>query len=326
MGKIFYITVNLIERGGFYLESIVAIKDVTKVIKGRTIIDNISFEVNKGEVFGFLGPNGAGKTTTIRMIVGLIDITSGDIMIGGKSIKTNFEDAVRHVGAIVENPEMYKFLSGYQNLIHYARMVKGITKEKIDETVKLVGLSDRIHDKVKTYSLGMRQRLGLAQCLLHDPSVLILDEPTNGLDPAGIREIRDYIRLLAREKNMAVIVSSHILSEMEMMCDRIGIIQNGQLIDVQLVQEFVHSSSASFEFEVIPSEKAVTLVKSNFPDIPVTSSRNGITLELTKEVVPALVKMFVEEDIQVFGIKEVSKTLEDRFLEVTADKGAIDHD
>ena len=308
------------------MESIVVIKDVTKVIKGRTIIDNISFEVNKGEVFGFLGPNGAGKTTTIRMIVGLIDITSGDIMIGGKSIKTNFEDAVRHVGAIVENPEMYKFLSGYQNLIHYARMVKGITKEKIDETVKLVGLSDRIHDKVKTYSLGMRQRLGLAQCLLHDPKVLILDEPTNGLDPAGIREIRDYIRLLAREKNMAVIVSSHILSEMEMMCDRIGIIQKGQLIDVQRVQEFVHGSTASFEFEIIPSDKALTLVKKDFPDIPVTSSRNGITLELTKEVVPELVKMFVEEDIQVFGIKEVSKTLEDRFLEVTADKGAMDHD
>lgn len=314
------------KRGGHFLESIVVIKDVTKVIKGRTIIDNVSFEVNKGEVFGFLGPNGAGKTTTIRMIVGLIDITSGDILIGGKSIKTNFEDAVRHVGAIVENPEMYKFLSGYQNLIHYARMVKGITKEKINETVKLVGLSDRVHDKVKTYSLGMRQRLGLAQCLLHDPKVLILDEPTNGLDPAGIREIRDYIRLLAREKNMAVIVSSHILSEMEMMCDRIGIIQNGQLIDVQLVQEFVHSNNASFEFEVIPSDKALNLVKLNFPTILVSPSRNGITLELPKESVPALVKSFVDEDIKVFGIKEVSKTLEDRFLEVTAQKEGIDHD
>ena len=156
------------------------------------------------------------------------------------SIKSNFEEAVRHIGAIVENPEMYKFLTGYQNLIHYARMLKGISKEKIDETVELVGLTDRINDKVKTYSLGMRQRLGLAQCLLHDPQVLILDEPTNGLDPAGIREIRDYVRLLAREKNMAVIVSSHLLSEMEMMCDRIGIIQNGRLIDVQLVHEFVH--------------------------------------------------------------------------------------
>ncbi|MEH7250549.1 ABC transporter ATP-binding protein [Neobacillus niacini] len=308
------------------MESIVVIKDVTKVIKGRTIIDDISFEVNKGEVFGFLGPNGAGKTTTIRMIVGLMSITSGDITIGGFSIKTKFEDAVQHVGAIVENPEMYKFLSGYQNLVHYARMVKGISREKINETVKLVGLSDRIHDKVKTYSLGMRQRLGLAQCLLHDPKVLILDEPTNGLDPAGIREIRDYIRLLAREKGMAVIVSSHILSEMEMMCDRIGIIQEGRLIDVQLVQEFVHGNTASFEFEIIPSEKAMTLLKTNYPTIAATNSRNGITVELPKKEVPDIVKMFVEEDIQLFGIREVTKTLEDRFLEVTSDKGALKRD
>ena len=152
----------------------------------------------------------------------------------------NFEKAVRQVGAIVENPEMYKFLSGYENLVHFARMSKGIKKEKIDEAVQLVGLTDRIHDKVKTYSLGMRQRLGLAQSLLHDPKVLILDEPTNGLDPAGIREIRDHLRMLAREKDMAVIVSSHLLSEMEMMCDRIGIIQKGKLIDVQLVEDFVH--------------------------------------------------------------------------------------
>lgn len=303
------------------MESIVVLKNVTKVIKGRTIIDDISFQVNKGEVFGFLGPNGAGKTTTIRMIVGLMGITSGDITIGGASIKTNFEDAVRHVGAIVENPEMYKFLSGYQNLVHYARMSKGIKKEKINETVELVGLSDRIHDKVKTYSLGMRQRLGLAQCLLHDPKVLILDEPTNGLDPAGIREIRDYIRLLAREKNMAVIVSSHILSEMEMMCDRIGIIQNGELIDVQRVQEFVHSNASSFEFEVIPSEEAITLLQTTYPNVPLTRSRNGVTTQLPKEDIPKVVNMLVQENIQIFGIKEVAKTLEDRFLEVTADKG-----
>lgn len=305
------------------METIIELKDVTKVIKGRTIIDHISFQVNKGEVFGFLGPNGAGKTTTIRMIVGLMAITSGDISIGGSSIKDKFEEAVRHVGAIVENPEMYKFLSGYQNLIHYARMTKGITKEKIDETVELVGLTDRIHDKVKTYSLGMRQRLGLAQCLLHDPEVLILDEPTNGLDPAGIREIRDYIRLLAREKNMAVIVSSHMLSEMEMMCDRIGIIQNGRLIDVQLVQEFVHGTEVSYEFEVIPGERALTIVQSNYPNVPSTLSRNGVSVELSKKEIPQLVKLFVEADIQIFGVKEVAKTLEDRFLEVTSEKEVV---
>jgi len=305
------------------LETVVELKNVTKVIKGRKIIDDISFQVNKGEVFGFLGPNGAGKTTTIRMIVGLMGITSGDITIGGSSIKTQFENAVGHVGAIVENPEMYKFLTGYQNLVHYARMSKGITKEKIAETVKLVGLTERINDKVKTYSLGMRQRLGLAQCLLHDPDVLILDEPTNGLDPAGIREIRDYVRQLAREKNMAVIVSSHLLSEMEMMCDRIGIIQNGKLIDVQLVQEFVHGTEVTFELEVVPSDKALAIVKAHYPDVQTNHSRNGITVELSKEEIPNLVKNLVSKDIQIFGIKETAKTLEDRFLEVTSEKEAV---
>ena len=305
------------------METIVELKNVTKVIKGRTIIDAISFKVNKGEVFGFLGPNGAGKTTTIRMIVGLMDITSGDITIGGASIKTQFEDAVGHVGAIVENPEMYKFLTGYQNLVHYARMSKGITKEKIAETVELVGLTERINDKVKTYSLGMRQRLGLAQCLLHDPDVLILDEPTNGLDPAGIREIRDYVRQLAREKNMAVIVSSHLLSEMEMMCDRIGIIQNGRLIDVQLVQEFVHGTEVTYELEVVPSDKALKFIEASYPDVRANRSRNGISVELPKEEIPKLVKKLVSEDIQIFAIKEVAKTLEDRFLEVTSEKEAV---
>jgi ABC-2 type transport system ATP-binding protein len=308
------------------VESIVVLKDVTKVIKGRTIIDNISFQVNKGEVFGFLGPNGAGKTTTIRMMVGLMEITSGDIKIGNASIKTQFEEAVSRVGAIVENPEMYKFMSGQDNLIHFARMSKGITKEKIADVVKLVGLTDRIHDKVKTYSLGMRQRLGLAQCLLHDPEVLILDEPTNGLDPAGIREIRDYIRLLAREKGMAVIVSSHMLSEMEMMCDRIGIIQNGRLIDVQLVEEFVQADELFYELEVVPSERAISLIQTNYPAVQVTPSRNGISAELKKEDIPAVVKLFVEADIQIFAIKEMAKTLEDRFLEVTAEKEGANRD
>ena len=251
------------------MAGVVEIQNVSKLIKGKTIIDSLSFEVNSGEVFGFLGPNGAGKTTTIRMIVGLIGITSGDIKISGYSVKNHFEKAVSQVGAIVENPEMYKFLSGYENLVHFARMSKGIKKEKIDEAVQLVGLTDRIHDKVKTYSLGMRQRLGLAQSLLHDPKVLILDEPTNGLDPAGIREIRDHLRMLAREKDMAIIVSSHLLSEMEMMCDRIGIIQKGKLIDVQLVEDFVHGTEQTYELEASPKEKAMECIQKRYPNIKV---------------------------------------------------------
>jgi ABC-2 type transport system ATP-binding protein len=308
------------------MDTLVEIQNVTKTIKGRTIIDSLSFNVNKGEVFGFLGPNGAGKTTTIRMIVGLIGMTSGDIKILGHSIKTEFEQAIKHVGGIVENPEMYKFMSGYQNLVHYARMSQGITKEKIAETVEFVGLTDRIHDKVKTYSLGMRQRLGLAQCLLHDPKILILDEPTNGLDPAGIREIRDHVRKLAREKDMAVIVSSHLLSEMEMMCDRIGIIQQGKLIDVQLMTDFVQGNEKIYEIEVEGKEAASRIVKEMYPDSRVQLTENGIALPLKKETVPEVIKRLVKQDIQIYGVKEVAKTLEDRFLEVTSQKGELVHD
>jgi ABC-2 type transport system ATP-binding protein len=299
------------------MEPIVVIEHLTKKIKGRTIIDDVSFQVYKGEVFGFLGPNGAGKTTTIRMIVGLMNITDGDIKINGFSIQQNFEKAIRSVGAIVENPEMYKFLTGMQNLLQYARMVGGITDEKIAEVVKLVGLSERIDDKVKTYSLGMRQRLGLAQCLLHDPEVLILDEPTNGLDPAGIREIRDYLRLLAKEKSMAVIVSSHLLSEMEMMCDRIGIIQNGKLVDVQQVKDFVQDKEKVFEIEVSPVQEAVNVMTNLHPAQTFQQTGTGITLPISKEAIPDIIKSLVNADIRVFGIREITKTLEDRFLEIT---------
>ncbi|KQL21998.1 ABC transporter ATP-binding protein [Cytobacillus solani] len=308
------------------MDTLVEIQNVTKTIKVRTIIDSLSFNVNKGEVFGFLGPNGAGKTTTIRMIVGLIGMTSGDIKILGHSIKTDFEQAIKHVGGIVENPEMYKFMSGYQNLVHFARMSQGVTKEKIAETVEFVGLTDRIHDKVKTYSLGMRQRLGLAQCLLHDPKILILDEPTNGLDPAGIREIRDHVRKLAKEKDMAVIVSSHLLSEMEMMCDRIGIIQQGKLIDVQLMTDFVQGNEKIYEIEVEGKEKAGRIVKEMYPDLRVQLTEIGVALPLKRENIPEVIKHLVNQDIHIFGVKEVTKTLEDRFLEVTSQKGELVHD
>lgn len=307
------------------MDVLVEIQEVTKVIKGKTIIDSVSFDVKTGEVFGFLGPNGAGKTTTIRMLVGLIGITSGDIKVLGSSIKTDFEKAVSHIGAIVENPEMYKFLSGYQNLIHYARMSKGVTKEKIDETVELVGLTDRIHDKVRTYSLGMRQRLGLAQCLLHDPKILVLDEPTNGLDPAGIREIRDHLRMLARDREMAVIVSSHLLSEMEMMCDRIGIIQNGKLIDVQHISDFVQGKEKVYEVEVDDPDKAQKMLTDIYPELPIQVTENRMYLPLVRERIPEMVKGLVRKDINIFAVREVTKTLEDRFLEVTEYKGGAEH-
>ncbi len=308
-------------RDGTGMKTIAQLQNVTKVIKGKKIIDSLSFEVNEGEVFGFLGPNGAGKTTTIRMIVGLMKITEGDVLISGKSIQKDFADAISDVGAIVENPELYKFLSGYQNLKHFARMHKGITEERIKEVVELVGLTSRIKDKVKTYSLGMRQRLGIAQCLLHKPKLLILDEPTNGLDPAGIREIRAYIRKLAAEEGMAVIVSSHLLSEMEMMCDRIAILQSGKLVDVQDIRAFVGGTEQIYQIDVADASLIKASIKTFDPAIQFEVKDNQVQLAIEKERIPALIKTLVEDGLDIFGVMPISKTLEDRFLEITNDKG-----
>jgi ABC-2 type transport system ATP-binding protein len=297
---------------------IVQIRNVSKRIGSKTIIDSLSFDVPPGEVFGFLGPNGAGKTTTIRMMVGLMSITEGDVLIGGSSIRTDFEKAIRHVGAIVENPEMYKFLTGYHNLVHYARMMPGISKKRIQEVITLVGLENRIHDKVKTYSLGMRQRLGIAQALLHKPSLLILDEPTNGLDPAGIRELRDHLRTLTRDEGISVVVSSHLLSEMELMCDRVAIIQNGKLIDVRLIKDFVQDgTSAQVQFEIDQPVKAKAIVESAFPNQPITLMGNELVVAVDKEQIAEVNKMLVQADIKVYGIRIANKTLEDKFLEMT---------
>ncbi|WP_168123634.1 ABC transporter ATP-binding protein [Paenibacillus sp. HB172176] len=296
---------------------IVRMNEVTKRIGSRTIIDKLTLDIPLGEVFGFLGPNGSGKTTTIRMMVGLMKLTSGEINIDGHSITKEYEKAIRHVGAIVENPEMYKYLSGYRNLIHYARMIPGITSHRVKEVVQLVGLEARIHDKVKTYSLGMRQRLGVAQALLHKPKLLILDEPTNGLDPAGIRELRDYLRRLAKEEGIAVFVSSHLLSEMELMCDRVAIIQNGKLIDVRAIQgqkdEIVQTRRI---LEVEDADAAVsTLAASEQPAEKLAP--NLITILANKETTAEANAILVKAGLKVYGIREDVKSLEDQFLEVT---------
>lgn len=298
-------------------QHIVRLQDVTKVIGGRTIIDRLTLDVPLGEVFGFLGPNGSGKTTTIRMMVGLMSLTSGEIYIDGHSVTRNYEQAIRHVGAIVENPEMYKYLSGYHNLMHYARMVPGVTSHRVKEVVAMVGLENRIHDKVKTYSLGMRQRLGVAQAVLHKPKLLILDEPTNGLDPAGIRELRDYLRKLAKEENIAVFVSSHLLSEMELMCDRVAIIQNGKLIDVRrLTNERDEIRTARVLIEVDRPESALeALTASGHP--AERAGEGAIAIAAHREQTAAVNAALVNAGIKVYSIREDVKTLEDQFLEVT---------
>ncbi|GGD75961.1 ABC transporter ATP-binding protein [Paenibacillus nasutitermitis] len=302
-------------------EPVVQLKNVTKVIGRRTIIDHLTLDLPQAEVFGFLGPNGSGKTTTIRMMVGLMAMSDGDVIIRGHSIRTDFEKAIRHVGAIVENPEMYKYLSGYQNLLHYSRMVPGITRQRIEEVVELVGLKTRINDKVKTYSLGMRQRLGVAQAIMHKPSLLILDEPTNGLDPAGIRELRDYLRKLTKEEGITVFVSSHLLSEMELMCDRVAIIQAGKLIDVRSIRQGVPLASdlnrVLFEVDR-PDEVAELLAEAG-----AVREQDAVLLNADREGVAQINARLVSAGYNVYGIRILNKSLEEQFLEMTGGESVV---
>lgn len=296
---------------------ILQIINLTKRIGSKVIIDQLNLEVPTGEIFGFLGPNGAGKTTTIRMMVGLMSITEGDILIDGESITRNFNKAIIKVGAIVENPEMYKYLSGYKNLVHFARMVPGVTEERIQEVIALVGLENRIQDKVRTYSLGMRQRLGVAQALLHRPSLLILDEPTNGLDPAGIRELRDYLYTLTRKEGISVLVSSHLLSEMELMCDRVAIIQAGKVIEVQTIKELMSEGlHSSVIFEVDNLDKAIHILADN-SGAQAKQEEGGLACWLEREQIALVTETLIKQGIKIYGIRKNSPTLEDKFLKIT---------
>lgn len=338
----------------------VEIRNLTKTIGKKTIVDNLSLDVPRGEVFGLLGPNGAGKTTTIRMMVGLIAKNNGKVFINGIDVEKNFSQAMNHVGAIVENPEFYRFLTGYQNLKHFANMSVGVTKERIDEVVELVALGQRIHDKVKTYSLGMRQRLGLAQALLRKPDVLILDEPTNGLDPAGIRELRDHLRMLAQSEGVAVIVSSHLLAEMELICDRVAIIQSGKLVDVRPIRDMVSADTLQvieIELDAATSDgtdssdskdsstgadpsdvpmgpdalhapdtenEARVVLATEYPDFKVLQNGNKLQVSLPRDAIPALIKSLAVAGVKIYGVQRVNQSLEDRFLEMTGGVSRVD--
>ncbi|GEB34402.1 ABC transporter ATP-binding protein [Brevibacillus parabrevis] len=301
-------------------DTVLAVSGLQKTIGKKQIIHDITFEVLAGEVFGFLGPNGAGKTTTIRMLVGLAKADGGDIRIGRVSLRDNFPEAIAQVGCIVENPELYKFLTGRENLEQFARMSGGIAPERIEEIVRFVDLERAIDDKVKTYSLGMRQRLGIAQALLHRPKILILDEPTNGLDPAGIREMRQFIRRLAEEEGLAVFISSHLLSEIEMMCDRVAIISQGKVISVGLVTELMEQFADQVEWtisaahmqkamDVLRRHKAVTEIAAVGED----RLKTHMDMERVGEVNQAL----VQAGVPVVGIATKTVTLEDLFLTLT---------
>lgn len=309
-------------------QTVLSVKNLKKKIKDKMIIKGVSFDVGAGEVFGFLGPNGAGKTTTIRMLVNLIRPTEGTIEVCGVSLKDKPFEALRQIGCIVENPELYPYLTGWDNLEHFARMLPHVTEARIHEVVGIVGLEQRIHDKVKTYSLGMRQRLGIAQALLGSPRLLILDEPTNGLDPQGIKEMREFIRRLASE-GLSVFVSSHLLSEIQLMCDRVAIISHGAVIAVGEVKDLIRQDQNTVIWHTAPRERALELLRSIDgirladgvetvqPELAGTSAELGIATEMNADRIPGVIQMLSSAGIQMFGVSIKNPTLEDLFLRLT---------
>ncbi|MDC0702948.1 ABC transporter ATP-binding protein [Priestia sp. AB] len=295
-------------------ETVLQVDHVSKVIGKKTILHDVSLSVERGEIFGLLGPNGSGKTTLIRTVVGLIKETKGTITVNGFPLKEQFTSAMKSIGAIIENPEFYDYLTGYQNLKHFANMHEGITSDRLDEVIALVKLENSIHAKVKTYSLGMRQRLGVAQAILHKPALLLLDEPTNGLDPAGMREFRTYLQTLCREEGISILIASHLLKEVEALCDRVGIIQDGELKAIQDLSPNRQDQGMYVEFEVSDAQKATDLLSQEFE---VTIRSHIIDVAIVKEQIPAVNRKLVDSDILVYRITPVYETLEDSFMSVT---------
>lgn len=301
---------------------ILEVKNITKHFGAKTVVRNVSFEVNPGEIVGFLGPNGAGKTTAIKMILGLLSIDSGEIIVNDFNVSEKREQALQHVGGIIESPELYGYLTGKTNLRLFASMYDGIKDEHIDTAVRTVRLENRINDKVKKYSLGMRQRLGVAQAILHDPNLLILDEPTNGLDPNGIKELRDNLRNHAK-KGAGVLVSSHQLAEMELMCDRVVIIENGVITTTMNISDIKKQNDdvvLSYLFETDNNEKAVELLARN--QVESSVEKDLLKLSCSKVDASKALKHLIDGGVNIYSMQYEHKSLEEAFLELT-DRSSI---
>ena len=304
------------------MDGVLHIQELSKSFGSKKVLDRISLDAYRGEVLGLLGPNGAGKTTTIKIVMGFLGCDSGKITIDGMDIKKNYEKCMAQLGGIVENPEMYNNLSGRVNLEMYARLHDGVTKERISEVVHLVGMEARINDKVKKYSLGMKQRIGLAQALLHRPSVLIMDEPTNGLDPTGIKELRDIFKKLAHEENIAVIVSSHMLLEMEQMCDRVAVIDKGRILMQKPINEFIKdiSGNNAYRFYV---ESAVGALTELGTQCDMSAGDGFFDICCIRDSLPDVTRYLVSKEIRVYEVNLMEHSLEEAFITLVGGGNSI---
>ncbi|WP_336798488.1 ABC transporter ATP-binding protein [Exiguobacterium acetylicum] len=293
------------------------IENISKRLGKEQILKDVSFEVSPGEVFGFLGPNGAGKTTTIRIITGLLEQDAGKVTVNGFDVVEERSKALTQIGAIVENPAFYPYLTGKQNLVHAKNLIPGLGQVDYDALARLVGLEGKLSKKVGEYSLGMKQRLGIARALLHNPRVLILDEPTNGLDPSGIAELREYLRQMAREQDIAILISSHMLSEMEQISDRYAIIDQGVIKSVESVR---NETGAKIALRVNAEAMTDVLDALRVANYPSEVLENKIIITAPENECPAIARLVVPiADLHELTVKRL--TLEEQFLQVTKKEG-----
>ncbi|AIK35338.1 ABC transporter family protein (plasmid) [Bacillus pseudomycoides] len=300
------------------MKYIVETNNLTKKYKNSSVVSGVNLKIPEGEIYGFLGPNGAGKTTSIRMLLGLIKATEGNITIFGKDLNKNRLSILSDVGALVENPSYYVHLNAIENLEVY-RILRNIPKEKVHAVLKTVGLQNAAHQKVKEYSLGMKQRLGLAIALLGDPRLLILDEPTNGLDPQGIHEMRELIKSLAKERGITILVSSHLLSEIDQMATYVGIISKGRLIFQDKIEILRQHSQNSIKLLVDKPKETLKIILAS--GIPSVMEKDKIVISNTNNTaIATIVKTLVANDISVFRIEEEKNSLEDIFLNIVKEE------
>lgn len=297
---------------------VLKLNNVTKIYNGKKVVDNLSFVLYPSEIFGFIGPNGAGKSTTIKMICGLTSINSGSILIDGYNVDKSFVKAIRGVGSVVEYPQLYGYLSGRANLKLFANFYGKSAKQRITNIIKILGMSSFIDKKVSTYSLGMKQRLGIGQALLNKPKLLILDEPTNGLDPSGIKDIRVLLTTLAKREQMAIIISSHNLAELEQICNQVAIIRDGKLLSFRNMADInreVESNSKVRFFVNYPNFAGQLLKKKYNLDVKVAG--NSILVPIKESSIATVITYFTYKRIKIYKTATINKTLEQIYFEMT---------
>lgn len=295
-------------------ETVLKVENLSKTIDDKVIVKDINFSMSKGEIIGLIGPNGAGKTTIMKMIVQLKKQTEGRIEVLGTDINKNYEEAISKVGAVIENPAFCNHMTGYENLLCYFKVYKNYDKNRINEVAQIVGLKDKINDKVSTYSLGMKQRLGLAQAILHRPKLLILDEPTNGLDPIGIKEFREYLINMVKTEEVSILISSHILSEIQSICDNIIFINKHSIIkEIKLNDN--NNMNKVFSFEISKRKNLDKILKDGNFDFNFSIDGDYLNVQTEKRYIPSVNAKLVELNIPVYGIKDIENSIEDKFIE-----------